>query len=137
MVETKSLDATRRAWEGAIGSVPAKYSEGVNAARDVIAKGVAAEQLYADRVQETIASRKRAENLSKVTDQEWKNAALTKGAPRIATGMSASKEKFARGISEVLTTLQGITLPPRTADVMANVTNRVGKIATELHEKFK
>jgi len=132
MVDTKSLDTTRKNWEGAIGRVPQAYSAGVGAARDVIAKGVAAEELYAQKVQEAVASRRRARKLQEVSDDQWRRAAQEKGAARIATGMTASKDKFASGISNVLSTIQGVTIAPRTADPMANVDNRVKPIVAAL-----
>lgn len=132
MVDTKSLEATRKNWEGAIGRVPQAYSDGVDNAKDVIAKGVAAEDLYAQKVQEAIASKRRAVNLAKVSDDQWRTAAKEKGAARIATGMTASKEKFASGMARVLSTIQGVTLPPRTADPIANVDNRVKPIVAAL-----
>ena len=51
--------------------------------------------------------------------------------------MTAAKPEFRRGIGEVISTLQGIQLPPRTADPLTNVTNRVVIIATTLHDTFK
>lgn len=132
MVDTKSLDQTRKNWEGAIGRVPQAYSDGVNNAKDVIAKGVAAEDLYAQKVQEAISQRRRAKKLSEVSDEQWRQAALKKGAARIATGMTESKEKFASGMGRVLSTIQSVSIAPRTADPMANVDNRVKPIVAAL-----
>ena len=134
MVDTKPLEAVRRKWEGAISRVPAAYSEGVGNARDVIAKAIAAEDLYAQRVQEAIASKKRARALAEVTDEDWRRAAQEKGAARIGPGMTASKEKFGKGIARVLEVIQGVQLPPRTADAMANVDNRVKPIVAALRK---
>lgn len=132
MVDTKSLDQTKKNWEAAIGRVPQAYSDGVDNAKDVIAKGVAAEALYAQKVQEAIASGRRAKKLSEVSDDQWRRAAKEKGAARIATGMTASKEKFASGMSKVLSVIQGVTIAPRVADPMANVDNRVKPIVAAL-----
>ena len=132
MVDTKSLDQTRKNWEGAIGRVPAAYSNGVASARDVIAKGVAAEDLYAQKVQEAVSSRRRARKLQEVSDDQWRKAAQDKGASRIGPGMTASKDKFASGISTVLSTIQGVSIAPRSADPMANVDNRVKPIVAAL-----
>ena len=134
MVDTKSLDQTQRKWEAAIGRVPQAYVEGVNAAKDVIAKGVAAEELYAQRVQEAIASKRRARKLAEVSDEQWRTAAKEKGGARIGPGMSAAKQKFNVGISKVLSTLQSVSLPPRTADPMANIDNRVKPIVAALRK---
>lgn len=132
MVDTKSLEQTRKAWEDSHGRVPAAYSAGVASAKDVIAKGVAAEALYAQKVQEAISTGRRAKNLAKISDDDWRKAATEKGAARIATGMAASKEKFATGMSKVLSTIQGVTIAPRTADPMQNVDNRVKPIVAAL-----
>lgn len=132
MVTTKGLDQTRKNWEASHGRVPQAYSEGISAAKDVIAKGVAAEALWAQKVQEAIASGRRAKQLQKVTDEDWRRAALDKGAARIATGMAASKEKYASGMAEVLSVIEGVTIAPRSADPMANVDGRVKPIVAAL-----
>ena len=132
MVDTKSLDQTQKNWEGAIGRVPSAYSDGVKGAKDVIAKAIAAEDLYAAKVQEAIAKKLRAKKLAEVSDEEWRSAALDKGASRIGPGMTASKQKFNTGISKVLSTIQGVSIAPRTADPMANVDNRVKPIVAAL-----
>jgi len=132
MVDTKSLDQTQKNWEASHGRVPAAYQAGVRGAKDVIAKGVAAEALYAQKTQESISSGKRARKLAEVSDEQWRAAALDKGATRIAAGMAASKGKFNVGISKVLSTIQGVTIAPRSADPMANVDNRVKPIVAAL-----
>jgi len=134
MVETKSLEQTQKNWDASHGRVPAAYSDGVKGARDVIAKAIAAEDLYATKVQEAVSKRLRAKKLQNVSDEEWRSAALNKGAARIATGMAASKQKFNKGISQVLNTIQGTTIAPRTADPMANVDGRVKPIVSALHK---
>ena len=137
MVDTKPLDVVTKKWEGAIGRVPAAYSEGVSNAKDVIAKGVAAEDLYAEKMAEAIADKRRARKLSEVSDEQWRAAAREKGAARIGPGMTAAKAKFRTGISDVLSTIQGVTLPARTADPSANIDNRVKPIALALHAMKK
>ena len=134
MVDTKSNEQATKNWEGAIGRVPSAYSEGVQGAKDVIAKGVAAEGLYAEKIQQSIASKKRARKLGEVTDEQWKAAALSKGAVRIGPGMTASKDKFRSGITKVLDTIRGVTIAPRTADPMANIDGRVKPIVAALHK---
>ncbi len=132
MVDTKSLDQTQKNWEASHGRVPQAYSDGVRQAKDVIAKGVAAEALYAQKVQEAISAGRRAKKLSEVSDEQWRQAALDKGAARIATGMAASKQKFNSGMAKVLSTIQGVTIAPRSADPMANVDGRVKPIVAAL-----
>ena len=45
MVETKSLEATRKRWEAAIGRVPAAYSEGIAQVTNFKEKALAGQQL--------------------------------------------------------------------------------------------
>lgn len=134
MVDTKSNEQATKNWEGAIGRVPAAYSEGVANAKDVIAKAIAGEELYAQKVQEAIASKKRARKLAEVSDEQWRAAAIDKGAARIGPGMTAAKAKFSTGIGKVLDVIRGVTIAPRVADPMANIDNRVKPIVAALHK---
>jgi len=132
MVDTKPLDQVTKKWDAAIGRVPGAYTDGVNSAKDVIAKGVAAEELYKQKLQESMADGRRARNLAKVSDEQWRAAAREKGASRIGPGMTAAKGKFRAGISDVLSTIQGVSIAPRSADPMANIDNRVKPIVAAL-----
>lgn len=137
MVETKSLEATRKRWEDAIPRVGAAYKTGIDNSKPWQAPAMAAEELWAQKVQEAAAARRRAKKISEVSDETWKNAARDVGSARISAGMTAKKEKFASGITKVLDKLHSINLPARTADPAANVTNRVIPIAVGLAELKK
>ena len=134
MVDTKSLDLSMKKWREAQGRVPQAYKDGVAAAKDVIAKGVAAESTYAEALQASIASGKRARKLQEVSDDQWRKAATEKGAVRIGPGMAAAEGKMQTGLGKVLAVIQGVTLAPRTTDPMANIDNRVKPIAAALHK---
>lgn len=134
MVETKSLDQTQKNWEASHARVPAAYSAGVDNAKDVIQKAIAGEQLYAQKVQEAIASQRRAKKLAEVSDDQWRKAAKEKGAQRIGPGMAAAKQKFNTGISKVLSVIQSTTIAPKTADPIANVDGRVKPLVEALHK---
>lgn len=127
------MEQTTKNWEGAIGRVPAAYAEGVSAAKDWQAKAIAAEDLWQQKIQEAAAAKRRARKIAEVSDEQWRAAAREKGAARIGQGMAASKDKFRSGIAKVLDVLHGVSLPPRTADPMANVDNRVKPIVEALH----
>lgn len=132
MVKTKGAAQSQANWESAIGAVPEKYKVGVQAADGVIEKAIEAEGLYAERVQQAIAAGSRVKGLQKTSTAEWKARAMGKGASRIASGMSESKDKFGRGIAEVLSVIEGVSIGPRTADPMANVDARVKPIVAAL-----
>ncbi len=133
MVDTKSLEQTTKNWEGAIPRVAAAYSEGIAGAQNVIQKAIAAEDNYAAGVSQAVANKSRAKGLAKISDEDWRQAALKKGAVRIGQGMTEAKGKFSSGMSEVLSVIQGVTLPARTQDPAANVDNRVKPLAVALH----
>jgi len=136
-METKSAADTVKRWTSAIGRVPGAYKDGVEGASNVIERSKAAEETWKAAVQDAAAREARKKGLEKITDAEWKKAAIEKGAARIGAGMTAGKEKFNRGITEVLSVLSGITLPPRGLDPEGNVDGRVKPIARELHKHFK
>jgi len=135
-LETKSASEAVSNWTDAIGRIPAKYKKGVESASNVIERSKAAEENWKNAVQEAAAREARRKGLEKISDADWKRAATEKGAARIGPGMQAAKDKFARGISEVIGVLQGINLPPRTLDPEQNV-ERVRVIARQLHDHFK
>jgi len=136
-MDTKPVSLAVDNYKTAIGSVPAKYKRGVEAASNVIQKSKDAEELWKAAVTEAAARNARAKGLEKVSDADWKKAAVEKGAARIGGGMTAGVGKFSSGISEVISVLQGTTLGPRTTDPEANVDARVKPIVRALHDHFK
>ena len=133
MVKTKGLSATQANWDAGIGRAPAAYTKGVQGTTDWQAKAIAGESLYAEKVQEAVANHSRAAGISKTSDSEWQQAALSKGAQRIGPGMTAAKAKFNAGISKVLSVIEATSIAPRSADPMANVDGRVKPIVAALH----
>ena len=134
MVRTKGIEATTSNYQAAIGAVPAKYKAGVQAATNTIENAIAAEPLYAAKVQEAVANKTRVKGLQKTSTAEWKSRASELGAARIGPGMNAALPKFRRGISDVLTTIEGVTIAERTADPEANVDGRVKPIVRALYD---
>ncbi len=134
MVKTKGIGATMDNWTGAIGGVPAKYKKGIMAATNTIENAIAAEELYAAKVQEAIANKTRVKGLQKTSTAEWKQRSSDLGSARIAAGMTAAKDKMQRGMTDVLATIEGVTIAERTADPIANVDGRVKPIVRALYD---
>lgn len=132
MVKTKGVERAVSNWKGAAAVVPGRYSEGVGQARDVIAKSIEADDLWKERIAAAMARDARKKGLAEVSDEEWRRKALDKGAKRIGPGMAAAESDFRKGIGEVISVIEGVSLPPRTGDVTANIMNRVVPIATAL-----
>lgn len=136
MVETKSVSEAVEAWKEAISRVPAAYKKGVERTTGFVEKAIAGEDVWIQRVQEAASKRAREKGLREISDEDWKRAAMEKGAARIGQGMSASIDKFSKGIGEVISVLQGVTLPPKTADPIQNV-ERVKAIVQAMVEHFR
>ena len=70
-----------------------KYTAGVNAVKTSPGQlAAAASQLWAQNV--AAAQSKFAANVAKVTLAQWQQAAVNKGAPRLASGAAAAQPKF-------------------------------------------
>jgi len=134
MVKTKGIEATAQNWRGAIGAVPAKYKAGVMNANNTIENAIAAEDLYAARVQEAITNKTRVKGLQKTSTAEWKQRASELGSARIAAGMTAAEPKFRKGMTDVLSTIESTSIGERTADPMANVDARVKPLVRALYD---
>jgi len=133
-IDVPTAAQARASYTQSIALVPQRYRDGVNASSGWQAKAAAAEGIWAARVQEAAAEQRRARAIQKVSDADWKNAALNIGASRIGPGMTANSTKYEQKMSGVLNTIAGVTLPPRTADVNSNI-ERVRVIANALHDK--
>lgn len=135
MVKVKSQSAIDKRYRASIGQAAGSYKDGVQATNNWQENAIAAESLYAQKVQEAIAAQRRAKAISAVSNEEWKQAASTKGAQRIAAGMEAGADKRSRNFEPYRQTLEGLQLPERTADPMTNVQNRVGGVVEALVAK--
>lgn len=132
MVKTKGLERSVKNWTGSIPIVSGRYTDGVDAASGVIEASKAAEDLWAEKMAAAVAARARSKGLDKVTDADWKRKAKEKGAARIGPGMRAAEDKFRSGMSEVISTIEGVSLPPRGPSGRENLVNRAGPIVDAL-----
>lgn len=128
-MKVKSRAESEANYKAAIPSVAAKYSQGVQSATGVIEASKAGQALYVERMQNQDVLARRARGLEGVTDQDWKKAALEKGAARIGPGMQAGATKQQQNWEPCRQFLESTTLPPRTGDTRTNVMNRVVPIA--------
>ena len=134
MVTMPSSDEIKKAYQGSISRVPQRYADKVKKVTGFVEKAKAGESLYAQKMQEAIANRSREKGLNNITDADWQNAALNKGAARIGPGMSAAVDKQVQGYEPYRQALASVELPARTADPMANVQNRVGGVVKVMVE---
>jgi|CXWL01.1.fsa_nt_gi hypothetical protein len=77
---------------------------------------------------------RRNKGINKVSDDQWRTAATTKGAPVISQRMKDASGKQASGFEPYRSALESMTLPAKTTDPAQNVVNRVTPIAVKFRE---
>jgi len=139
MVKIKSAGQIDANYKAAIGRVPGAYKTGVQATTDwqEKASSSAAEDLYAEKIQQAVAAKSRQRGVAGVSNAEWQGRAANVGATRIASGMTANADKRTRKFEPYRAAIEGVSLPPRSADPMANVDARVKPIVSALVETKK
>ena len=128
MVNVPSQAERQRAYEQAIGAVPAKYQAGIQATQGWKEAAIAGQGLYEERMRDPEVLGKRARALERVNEAEWKNNAATKGSQRIASGMQAGAAKQAANYEPIAQAIRAVNLPARSADPMQNIDARVKPI---------
>ncbi len=139
MVKIKSSAEIAAKWDGAIGRVPAGYKSGISGTTDWAEKASSneAESLYAEKIAESVAAKRRQKAVSAVSNEEWKKMALDKGVRNIGAGMTAAKAKRTANFEPYRSAIEGVSLPARSADPMANIDARVKPIVSALVETKK
>ena len=138
-MKVRSAEAAKKAYIEGAAKAPERYKAGIAATTGWKEKASSpeAEALYAAKLQESIASKRRQRALENTSEEEWKSNAMNKGASVIGQRMAAAAEKQSRNVAPYLEALRNTELPARTADPMTNVTNRVGAVVQALVNKKK
>jgi len=137
MVRVKSAEAVDAAYKAAIPRVPGAYKAGVQATVDWKNSALEGQDLYEERMRDPAVLNRRRAGLEGVSEEEWKRKAADVGATRIGPGMQAGAAKRKAKWAPFREALVAVDLPPRTADPMANIDNRVKPIAQALINKKK
>ena len=139
MVKIKSAGQIDANYKAAIGRVPGAYKTGVMATTDWQEKASSneAENLWKEKIAEAAAANRRQKAVSAVSNAEWQGKAANVGAARIGAGMTANADKRTRKFEPYRAAIEGVSLPARTADPMANVDARVKPIVGALVETKK
>lgn len=83
------------------------------------------QDLYEERMRDPEVLARRETGIRTVTDSEFKDAMRDKGASRIGPGILAGVDKQREGYRVIRDALDGMELPARVADPMANIDNRL------------
>lgn len=114
-------------WVAGMGAAQQTMQAGANAVTE--SPGALAARkadLYLAGVQANVEKFKR--NAGAVTVQDWRDAYLTKGLPRVASGAAASQGKFATIMDDLIRYMKGAALPPRGATAQQNAQRAVAQI---------
>lgn len=124
----KTLAEARANFEASTSYIPARYTAGVQKA-DWLgpAKSDQAEKNYADSVSKAIAKKSRQSAISKISNDDWKNAAVNKGAPIIGARITDALPKWEANFGPMYSTVVSkvAALPPKGTDWRANINSRL------------
>ena len=132
MAVTSDPNTAASAWVSSMQTASTKYAAGVQAVK--VAPGqlaAAAADTWANNVAQS--KPKFAKNSAAVSKESWQNSAVTKGAPRLASGATAAEPKMQAFMSKFIPQLSGIVngLPQR-GTFEQNV-NRLTSFVTAVH----
>ena len=125
MVKMPSKAQIETNYRGSIPVVSQRYKAGVESTTDWKEKAVNGQDLYVTKMQDGNVLDRRRKGLEKVSNEDWRKNAVLKGVNRIGPGMEAGASKQAAGYEPIRQALEGLTLPPRSANAMANIDGRV------------
>jgi hypothetical protein len=96
---TQTVQGFARKWAGNLSAATQSMKDGANSVTESPgAKAAAAADRWAQGVQEALASGKFATNVGNVSVDQWRQAFIKKGIPRVATGATEAipvMEQFA------------------------------------------
>lgn len=136
MVRVKPESEIKKNYEDSTALVPTRYEAGVRAA-EWQGSALEGQALYEEMMMRADVLARRAAGINRVSDEEWKSNAITKGKPTIGVRMKAASSKQVAGFRPYREVLLGIDLPAKTADPMANLMNRAGAVVQALVDKKK
>jgi len=103
-------------WASRTGGSAEKYKAGIQRVQGNPAqKAIAAQDRLLTNFTEAVTSGRWAAGLAKVSEATWKQAAIEKGAPALATAARVAQEKVARAEAELGPIRESVrsSLPPR------------------------
>jgi hypothetical protein len=124
----KTIDIASKNLEQSVAVIPARYSEMIKRADWATpATSDAAQRLWIEKITSPEVQERRLTRLKQVSNTDWQQAAIEKGAPvigdRIRRAVPKYKERFGPILDAMNTAAE--RAPPRTADWRTNITNRL------------
>jgi len=128
----KTIEQARANFEAALPAIPTRYEAGIRAAvwRQ---PSIAGEANFKAAMSRVVAEELRRKGVEKVTDDEWRNAAVTKGVPIISARIRDALDEWVAVFGPMYDRIRRLvpTLPPKTIDFRANINNRLVRVVEE------
>lgn len=138
IVKTKPIDQVVDKWQRKVSGAEADYRAGIeNPREDWEAATKAAEARYKEGVTRAANEGRFGRGVSRAGTEKWKKGASQKGPARWSSGVSMAQDEYRSGMSDVLNTIESVSLPPRGAAGDPRNYERVKAIGEALHKKFK
>lgn len=128
MARAKTLEQTVENLRGSSGLIGARYTVGINnASWQQAAASDQAETNYGQGVQAAIANGTRRSGILRVSDADWRNASISKGAAVIGQRIVDALPKYRANFAPILAAMSAAAeaLPPRTTSATQNVQQRL------------
>jgi hypothetical protein len=137
MPKTKGVTNTVDKWQRRASVAQPDYLNGVQNPRtpwDQAAKN--AEGNYRSAVTQAATEGRYGKGVSRVGAQKWMDGATKKGPARFVEGVQLGGQNFQDRINTVLSTIEGVTLPPRGPKGSPSNYQRVTPIGEALRRAF-
>jgi hypothetical protein len=137
MPATKSAQQTVDKWQRRASVAQPEYQAGVQNPRTPWAEAAGrADANYRTAVTQAAAAGKFAQGVSAAGNEKWSMNSLRKGPSRFVEGVQLSGPQFQDRISQVLSTIQSVTLPPRGPKGSPQNYQRTAPIGEALRRSF-
>lgn len=128
MVRVKSETDIKENYEKSTGDVGRRFEIGVKVA-EWKEPSIAGQDLYEEQMSKADVLARRKSGIDRVSDAEWRESTIKKGKTIIGARMKDASGKQIARYRPYRTLIEGITLPPKTADVETNIMQRCVPIA--------
>ncbi|MBA7556020.1 hypothetical protein ES705_48714 [subsurface metagenome] len=135
-MNVKPIDQVVDKWKRRVAVAGPDYEYGIkNPKRPWAASAIAAEDLQAEGSRRAIDDKMYVKGIKRVGDEKWREMAEKKGPNRFREGVNLAEPYYREGVEPYLNALSRLELPgPWPKGDPRNITERVGLIASTLHE---
>ena len=133
----RTIQEAESNYRQSISLVPQRYKAGIARADwKTAASRPEARANYEAGVQAAISRNAWGAGIDKVSNEEWKRMADSKGSQSIAQGMTQGAEKYQRNFAPIMDRIKSAveSLPPKSTDPMSNIDARLKPVVMAARE---